>query len=243
MRLSQLIGVRFLWVDRLCIIQNDHLRKAEQIDAMGGIYFHSYLTLAVADSDDSRSGLRGIKGVTQPRHLPQIVYTFNASPHSVTAFRLFKRPPTVYNDRGWTFQEQMLARRILKFTDSGMHWIRQTCDWQEQQVDRQFPLSGWSSANKNIMYLYTIWPNVKLWDNLLQKYLERHLTYEDDILRAFTGITKILSGGFPGGFHFGLPELFSTQPCCGDPNAFLKSELQILEPLCLAGHGVDGKGR
>ncbi len=88
MRLSQLIGVRFLWVDRLCIIQNDQLRKAEQIDAMGGIYFHSYLTLAVADSDDSRSGLRGIKGVTQPRHLPQIVYTFNASPHSVTAFRL-----------------------------------------------------------------------------------------------------------------------------------------------------------
>ena len=221
-RLSQLIGVRFLWVDRLCIIQNDLLRKAEQIDAMGGIYFHSYLTLAVADSDHSSSGLRGIKGVTHPRQLPQTVYTFHASPHSVTAFRHFKRSPTVYDDRGWTFQEQMLAKRVLKFTESGMHWICQSCDWREQQVDWTFPLSGWNSGNTNLKYPYSVWPNVKLWDNLLQNYLKRHLTYEDDILRAFTGITQILSGGFPGGFHFGLPELFFDAALLWRPESFLE---------------------
>ena len=208
MKLCQLIAVRFLWIDRLCIIQNDFLRKAECIDAMGGIYSHSYLTLAVADSDHSNSGLRGMKDVTKPRHLFQNVYTFHASPHSVTAFMIYKQPPTVYDDRGWTFQEQMLAKQVLKFTDSGMHWICQSCDRREQRVDCKSSLSGFNFGDRNLKYLYSLWPDVKLWDNILQNYLKRDLTYEDDILRAFTGITKILSGSFPGGFHFGLPELF-----------------------------------
>ena len=223
MSLGQSIGVRYLWVDRLCIIQNDPLRKAEQIDAMGGIYLHSYLTLAVADSGDSSSGLRGIQSVTQPRHLPQTVYTFHASPRSVTAFIYpFMWSSPVYDTRGWTFQEQMLAKRTLKFTPDGMRWICQSCDWKERQVDWQFPLSGWNSNGKNMTYIYTIWPNVKLWDNMLQGYLERHLTYEDDILRAFAGITKVLSGGFPGGFHFGLPELFFDAALLWRPESFLE---------------------
>ena len=223
MSFGQLIGVRYLWVDRLCIIQNDSLRKDEQIDAMGGIYLHSYLTLAVADSDDSSSGLRGIEGVTQPRHLPQTVYTFHASPHSVTAFIYpFMRPRTVYDTRGWTFQEQMLAKRTLMFTPDGMRWICQSCDYRERQVDLQFPLSGWNSTGKNMTYAYTVWPNVKLWDTTLSTYLERHLTYEEDILRAFAGIMNVLSGGFPGGFHFGLPELFFDAALLWRPYSFLE---------------------
>lgn len=89
----------------------------------------------MADSDYSSSGLRGMKDVTQPRYLPQTVFTFHASPHSITALMRFERYPTVYDDRGWTFQEQMLARRVLKFTDSGLHWLCQSCDRREQQVD------------------------------------------------------------------------------------------------------------
>lgn len=63
---------------------------------------------------------------------------------------------------------------------------------------------------------------MKLWDNILQDNLNRHLTYEDDILRAFTGITKILSSGFPGGFHFGLPELFFDAALLWRPRSFLE---------------------
>ena len=226
MELAQRIGVRFLWVDRLCIIQNDPLQKAEQINAMGAIDFHSYLTLAVADSDDSNTGLRGIEGISQPRHCPQTVYTFDASPNSIAALPFpLVSPVTIYNTRGWTFQEQMLARRVLKFTVQGIQWICQSCFWREQQVDCQFPLSGWNSCNRNMTYTYTNWPNVKLWDNLLQEYLERHLTYEDDILRAFTGIIEILSNGFPGSFHFGLPELFFDAALLWRPRSFIERRI------------------
>jgi hypothetical protein len=55
MDFAQLIGLRYLWVDRLCIVQNDLSHKTEQINAMGAIYFHSYLTLAAADNNSAEN--------------------------------------------------------------------------------------------------------------------------------------------------------------------------------------------
>ena len=53
----------------------------------------------------------------------------------------------------------------------------------------------------------TSWPCLKKWDNLVSSYLKRRLTYEEDILRAFSGILAALDGSMEG-FHFGLPQQF-----------------------------------
>jgi hypothetical protein len=52
------------------------------------------------------------------------------------------------------------------------------------------------------------WPDFFHFMNLLEDFLARQLTYPCDSADAFTGITRTLEPSFPGGFHYGLPELF-----------------------------------
>lgn len=69
MKLLKLLGQRYLWVDRLCILQDDAQTKHSQLHLMGDIYTNAYLTIIDASGWDANHGLRGIQGVTEPRHL------------------------------------------------------------------------------------------------------------------------------------------------------------------------------
>lgn len=52
------------------------------------------------------------------------------------------------------------------------------------------------------------WPDLCAYFRLLAKYNIRHLTFDCDILPAFAGISNTLRPSFPGGFLFGMPEIF-----------------------------------
>jgi hypothetical protein len=52
------------------------------------------------------------------------------------------------------------------------------------------------------------WPDFFQFKSLVEEFSSRWLTYLCDSVDAFAGITRILEPSFPGGFHFGLPELF-----------------------------------
>jgi hypothetical protein len=54
------------------------------------------------------------------------------------------------------------------------------------------------------------WPSLDDYCTLVHEYTQRNLTYEDDILNAFTGILTALDKIFPAGFWFGIPEMFFT---------------------------------
>jgi hypothetical protein len=44
------LGFRYLWVDALCILQDDQKDKRLEIEAMGNIYRNATLTVAASDS-------------------------------------------------------------------------------------------------------------------------------------------------------------------------------------------------
>ena len=56
----EMLGERYLWVDALCILQDDQDDLAEQIPLMGQIYTRSLVTTMAAASIDSNSGLPGV---------------------------------------------------------------------------------------------------------------------------------------------------------------------------------------
>jgi hypothetical protein len=54
---ARTIGVRYIWIDSLCIIQGPHSDFHKEGQLMHKVYRHSYCNIAAADSEDSRGGL------------------------------------------------------------------------------------------------------------------------------------------------------------------------------------------
>ncbi|EAA31133.1 hypothetical protein NCU04734 [Neurospora crassa OR74A] len=60
MMFTSYMGYRYLWVDTLCIIQNDDADKMSQLQIMGDIYKNANFTIVAAAGENSGSGLAGI---------------------------------------------------------------------------------------------------------------------------------------------------------------------------------------
>ncbi|KAE8347136.1 heterokaryon incompatibility protein-domain-containing protein [Aspergillus arachidicola] len=69
------LGVKYLWIDSLCIVQDDSEDWREQCPRMAEIYHNAYITLAASAAPNPRAGLyftsdeRYCGNVTNRRHV------------------------------------------------------------------------------------------------------------------------------------------------------------------------------
>ncbi|KAK2044756.1 HET-domain-containing protein [Colletotrichum somersetense] len=115
-------GFRYLWVDALCIFQDDAADKAKVISKMGLIYGGATLTIVASANDNPQEGLPGM-GVA-PRPTAQITAEIQGITLAV-ALHDARRPvpdieDSVWSSRAWTFQERALSQRSVHFTRSQM---------------------------------------------------------------------------------------------------------------------------
>lgn len=112
------IGERFLWVDALCIEQDNDAQKHSQIQQMDIVYSHALLTIVALSGTSANSPLPGVSPGT--RH-PRSMATSVAVPNSELPILFYAEDVnlreelarSVYNERAWTFQERLLAKRCL----------------------------------------------------------------------------------------------------------------------------------
>ncbi|KAK8039857.1 hypothetical protein PG993_008268 [Apiospora rasikravindrae] len=127
MALCKDLNESYLWVDRLCIIQDDPASKMRQIQAMDAIYRSATFTIAAALNENDGVGLPGYKNVpryptsstARPVHEAAVTdrgFYPNSSDRIVSSSR--------WNTRGWTFQERLLSRRTIFVTE---HEVRFEC--------------------------------------------------------------------------------------------------------------------
>lgn len=115
-------GLRYLWVDALCILQDDPEDKAKIISKMGPIYGGSSLTIVASANADPHEGLPGM-GTTH-RPVTQEVARIQGMTLAVTLHDPRQSMPdidsSVWSSRAWTFQERALSPRSVYFTSSQM---------------------------------------------------------------------------------------------------------------------------
>ncbi|KAF2217642.1 hypothetical protein CERZMDRAFT_7655, partial [Cercospora zeae-maydis SCOH1-5] len=117
--LTRNIGLDYVWIDALCIIQDSPNHKAAQIGQMHLVYGCAAVTLVAASSADANDGMAGVSG--KPRDVVQ-------SSAQLDGLRLIARTcflgrimnSAEYNTRAWTYQESSLARRTLYITSRGV---------------------------------------------------------------------------------------------------------------------------
>ncbi|KAI0436265.1 heterokaryon incompatibility protein-domain-containing protein [Xylaria telfairii] len=114
------LGERYLWIDRLCIVQDDAITKPGQIKAMDTIYRSASFTIIGALNTRDDIGLPGC--TSRPRHSASPVwsppYMVEVESQGVICGQTADEAidTTVWNHRGWTFQERLLSRRCLYIT-------------------------------------------------------------------------------------------------------------------------------
>ncbi|KAL0937956.1 uncharacterized protein CTRU02_207687 [Colletotrichum truncatum] len=116
------LGETYLWVDRLCIIQDDERSKPDQIEGMDRIYQSAAFSIMSALND--RKG-RGLPGYADYHRMPRA--SLWGPPRNRNTWRGWRGidpngietivDASLWNRRGWTFQERLLSRRRLFITE------------------------------------------------------------------------------------------------------------------------------
>jgi hypothetical protein len=89
------MGLRYLWVDRLCIVQDEPTHLREQLQQMASIYANSYFTIIAADGYDANYGLPGVDSDSSPRSYEEISFEFTAN------FKMIQKPKTESRDEAF----------------------------------------------------------------------------------------------------------------------------------------------
>ncbi len=219
---TRTLGIPYLWVDALCIVQDDAEDWALEAARMSAVYENSVLTIAAIDSPGSGQGI-----FRKRTHSPR-PYNRDFPPESPTGYFGYSHPFFVFSTkcrprplgeldmRGWCLQEQFLSQRILSYADGELFW---ECD--ELMASESYPggvsQSVWAFQETSLQIrsdwqkFKTIVKNIRkqdrkcgamspsqtdaiaLWCSMVERFTRRHLTVQSDRLVAIQGISDIMT--------------------------------------------------
>ena len=124
-KVCQSIGLGYLWVDALCIVQDDPDDKSVEIDKMPSIYGSAAVTIAAARSPSASLGFLGERypGGRQGFKLPYRCYGGALGAINIVHLAEGHEAPEPIDERGWTLQERLCSTRILEFGTRQTRWI------------------------------------------------------------------------------------------------------------------------
>ena len=198
----QKLGLRYLWIDSICIIQDSEEDWNQEASMMGEIYSRSYCTLAASSSKDSSGGL------LRPRNSHQSSPCILSFPSQSgvsdgiiihPAVPLLTREESALQEepllkRAWTLQERDLSPRTIHFTDSQLMWECRSQRAMEAEPQRAFSKSLEGPLNGASHFFDTLseGPSNYMvhWCGIVKDYSARDITFVKDRLPALSGLAK-----------------------------------------------------
>jgi hypothetical protein len=210
-KITRKLGIRYLWIDALCIIQDSLEDWKEQSALMGSIYRSAWLTIAALASTSSQDG------VLNPRLSPsQPVISLKERTIKGQLCTLVLRdwgrfyhsslgdfPAGPLSTRAWTLQERVLSSRILSFGTHELIWECETaleCECQGKLSQLDSKSQGFKGSQfKGLLAIPT--GNLsredqernfaRQWRLIVTEYTKRSLTVSSDKLPALSGLASV----------------------------------------------------
>lgn len=133
------LEIRYLWIDSLCIIQDQELDWTREIAAMGKVYSNALCNVEAAYAADVSARLFFSRNKTRITPFPVTVEWHQDGPLMFFLIDLSVQLEHDMNEapllkRAWVLQEQLLAKRSIIYSKAQLHWV---C--RNQEASEMFP--------------------------------------------------------------------------------------------------------
>jgi hypothetical protein len=197
--LAHKLGIRYLWIDSLCIRQDlkeDWLREAPK---MQNVYGCAAINIVAGHSSGPHDSIFHTR---DPLPTQSAIVRSAWDGDEPTDYLLWDywRLRTDYDwapltNRGWVFQERMLAPRMLQFGKDQVYWrcpALFACDsWPQGAYSKEGePVKYGVDMDEFKLHADTVDP-VALWKTLVVRYARCELTFSDDRLIALSGVAQL----------------------------------------------------
>jgi hypothetical protein len=230
LQVTEALGYRYIWIDALCIIQDDPNDVQQEMARMGEIYRRSTLTISAANGPDTDSGLFAERDARSCK--PRNVFVTMKEGKEVLAGIVslevpYKERHSPLSERGWVLQEELLSRRSLVFTHQQVEWRCTTKTLSEKIPSREpqayiDPDKGHAMRGNEFdptrclvrrpdIFKQAVWtqPDVRdnpfaVWYRIVKMFSRRALTVRSDKLLAVAGLASLVQQSLGGTYGAGL---------------------------------------
>ncbi|KAI7783421.1 hypothetical protein LA080_011982 [Diaporthe eres] len=217
--IARRLGLRYLWIDSLCICQDDANDWARESSRMVDVYSNAHVVIAANRSDDCNGGIFHSRMAR-----PETTFKLPGGADHVQAMLLFQSDQRVaftateflgepLTRRGWALQERVLAKRVIHyntrqvyfecdqgiFAEDGSHKKERYCRLNDRLAPSLEIPTGNSSAS-----LPDYEADLRIWDALVWGYGRRKLSKPTDRLPAISGLARLFHKRFGGQYVAGI---------------------------------------
>lgn len=194
------LGIRYLWIDSLCIIQHDADDWFREAGRMATTYENATLTIGAAASSSSQEGL--FRKSVSSWSLGHGNFLRRCSDpvffeHQYTRNPGFLDRVAPLLRRAWVLQERLISRRSLYFTplelvfecysdsktESGFPWVNSAAKHKLSALSKP-NAEGTASSKAEAT------ASMKMWRDLVEDFTHLQLTRKEDTLPAMAGLAK-----------------------------------------------------
>lgn len=182
-QIARAVGLAYLWIDSLCIIQDNSKDWETEASMMSSVYGGSLLNIAASSARDGTEGCFLKPQYHSGGFTAQVSICGRIETRDFATMDEYEKSVTKSHlaTRGWTMQEKLLPTRTIHCGDQGFFW-----ECKSRIASEYFP-DGLPYALPNSLVLVRSSPETQ-WTELKSRYSKCDLTNSGDKLVALSGI-------------------------------------------------------